>query len=155
MTEGDAELVTAVLAASRALVAVAARSLDAAPTETTLSQYRALVVLASRGPLLMSVLARTMALSPSSATRLAERLERKGLVERHRSETSRREIELRLAAEGSGLVDTVMAARRKEIERVIAEIPVLRRTAVLEAFRDFSAAAGEPLELAPSIVPGI
>ena len=44
------ELVDTVLAASRALVAVAARSLAAAGDEVTLPQYRALVVLAARGP---------------------------------------------------------------------------------------------------------
>jgi hypothetical protein len=38
------------LAASRALVAVAARSLAAAGDEVTLPQYRALVVLAAQGP---------------------------------------------------------------------------------------------------------
>jgi len=42
--------VDTVLAASRALVAVAARSLAAAGDEVTLPQYRALVVLAARGP---------------------------------------------------------------------------------------------------------
>ena len=46
----DDELVDTVLAASRALVAVAARSLAAAGDEVTLPQYRALVVLAAHGP---------------------------------------------------------------------------------------------------------
>jgi len=55
MTSPDAqvapdELVDTVLAASRALVAVAARSLAAAGDEVTLPQYRALVVLAAQGP---------------------------------------------------------------------------------------------------------
>ena len=55
MTSPDAqvapdELVDTVLAASRALVAVAARSLAAAGDDVTLPQYRALVVLAARGP---------------------------------------------------------------------------------------------------------
>ena len=40
----------AVLAASRSLIAVATVSLGAAAEETTLAQYRALVVMASRGP---------------------------------------------------------------------------------------------------------
>jgi len=46
----DDVVVDAVLSASRTLVAVAERSLGAAAEETTLAQYRALVVLASRGP---------------------------------------------------------------------------------------------------------
>ena len=42
------EVVDAVLTASRVLVAVAARSLAEAAEEVTLTQYRSLVVLASR-----------------------------------------------------------------------------------------------------------
>ena len=47
--EPDA-LVDAVLGASRVLVAVAARSLADAGEDVTLTQYRSLIVLASRGP---------------------------------------------------------------------------------------------------------
>ena len=43
-------MVDAVLTASRVLVAIAARSLADAGEEVTLTQYRSLVVLASRGP---------------------------------------------------------------------------------------------------------
>ncbi len=43
-------LVDAVLSASRVLVAIAARSLADVGEEVTLTQYRSLVVLASRGP---------------------------------------------------------------------------------------------------------
>ena len=44
------DLVDAVLGASRALVAVAARSLADLAEDVTLAQYRALVELAARGP---------------------------------------------------------------------------------------------------------
>jgi len=43
-------VVDAVLSASRVLVAVAARSLSGVAEDVTLTQYRSLVVLASRGP---------------------------------------------------------------------------------------------------------
>ena len=46
----DEAAVDAVLTASRCLVAIATRSLGAAAEETTIAQYRALVMLASRGP---------------------------------------------------------------------------------------------------------
>ncbi len=46
----DEVTVDAVLTASRTLVGVATRSMGAAAEETTIAQYRALVVLASRGP---------------------------------------------------------------------------------------------------------
>ena len=47
---GEDQLVDAVLSASRVLVAIAARSLADVGEEVTLTQYRSLVVLASRGP---------------------------------------------------------------------------------------------------------
>jgi hypothetical protein len=44
------ELVEALLSASRVMVGLAARSLADLDSDVTLPQYRALVVLASRGP---------------------------------------------------------------------------------------------------------
>ena len=61
--------VDAGLTASRTLVAVAASSLGAAAEETTIAQYRALVVLASRGPQRMAHLAEAPA--PATVTREA------------------------------------------------------------------------------------
>ena len=65
------------MTASRVLVAIAARSLAAAG-EVTLPQYRALVVLASRGPQRAVDLAGVLGVNPSSATRLVDRLVRSG-----------------------------------------------------------------------------
>ena len=53
----DEAAVDAVLTASRTLIAVATSSLGAAAEDTTIAQYRALVVLASRGPQRMTDLA--------------------------------------------------------------------------------------------------
>src|ERR1700745_1711626 len=78
------ELVDTVLAASRALVAVAARSLAAAGDEVTLPQYRALVVLAARGPQGTAELAAALAVNPSTATRMCDRLGGQGLIRRQR-----------------------------------------------------------------------
>ena len=63
-------------------MAVAARSLAAVDDDVTLPQYRALVVLAARGPQLVGQLADTLAVHPSTATRLCDRLVVKKLVER-------------------------------------------------------------------------
>lgn len=153
MEELDEDLVSAVLASSRALLAIATLSMDASPIEVTLSQFRALVVLSSRGPQHMSGLARVMKLLPSSATRLVERLEKKGLVERHRSASSRREIELDLTPAGIDLVTAVMDARRIHVERVLREVPADRRAPLASAFQEFARAAGEPLDIRLAAAP--
>jgi hypothetical protein len=56
-TRVDETAVDAVLTASRSLIALATRSLGGAAGETTIPQYLALVVLASRGPYRMVDLA--------------------------------------------------------------------------------------------------
>ena len=72
-------VVDAVLSASRVLVAVAARSLADVGEEVTLTQYRTLVVLASRGPQNLAGLADAVGVTPATATRMCDRLVRKDL----------------------------------------------------------------------------
>src|ERR1700733_10290270 len=86
----DEAAVDAVLTASRAMVAVATMSLGTAAEETTIAQYRALVVLASRGRQRMVDLAAALGVTPSTAGRMCDRLVRKGLIRRHRDRADRR-----------------------------------------------------------------
>ncbi|HWE58488.1 MAG TPA: MarR family transcriptional regulator, partial [Solirubrobacteraceae bacterium] len=67
-------LVAALLAASRLLVAIAAKSLAAVEEALTLPQYRLLVVLDSRGPSNLVGLAEALEVNPSTALRMVERL---------------------------------------------------------------------------------
>jgi DNA-binding MarR family transcriptional regulator len=137
------ELVDTVLAASRALVAVAARSLAAVGDEVTLPQYRALVVLAARGPQGTAELAAALAVNPSTATRMCDRLVRKGLVRRHRQPGDRRSVRIALTAQGRDLVTEVTKRRRAELARLLGALPAGDHEPVIAAFRAFAAAAGE------------
>ncbi len=139
----DDELVDTVLAASRALVAVAARSLAAAGDEVTLPQYRALVVLAAHGPQGTAELAAALAVNPSTATRMCDRLVRKGLVRRHRQTGDRRAVRITLTAAGRDLVAEVTRRRRAELARLLAGLPPGQHEPVIAAFRAFASAAGE------------
>ena len=96
----DETAVDAVLTASRTLVAVATRSLGAAAEDTTIAQYRALVVLASRGPQRMVDLAAALDVTPSTAGRMCDRLLRKGLIRRHRARADRREVQVSITPAG-------------------------------------------------------
>jgi DNA-binding MarR family transcriptional regulator len=138
--------VDAVLAASRALVAVAARSLAGLPDGVTLPQYRALVVLASRGPQTVGALADALDVAPSTATRLCDRLVGKRLVRRQPSPESRREVLVSLAARGKSVVEGVTTRRRRDIEQIVARLELGDRTAVVDAFERFALAAGERRE---------
>lgn len=68
------QVTDAVLAAARVLIGVATRSIAAAEQSIGVNQFRALVVIASRGPLHSAALAEAMGLHPSNATRACDRL---------------------------------------------------------------------------------
>ncbi|WP_200891175.1 MULTISPECIES: MarR family transcriptional regulator [Acidithrix] len=140
------ELVDAVLAASRALVAVAARSLATVDEEVTLVQYRVLVELAARGPQNLAELATALGVSPSTATRMCDRLVRKGLIERRRTNTDRRIVRVSLASPGRKIVTEVTRKRRTELEVILARLPLVDRQTVLVALRAFADAAGTVAE---------
>jgi DNA-binding MarR family transcriptional regulator len=142
LTDGGAVL-DAVLTASRALVAMAARSLADAGEEVTLTQYRSLVVLASRGAQDLASLAAALAVTAPTASRLVERLVRKGLVRRRTDRHDRRQVRIALTETGRDLVDLVTERRRQEITNLLASIPadVLQPMAV--GLRHLAAAAGE------------
>jgi DNA-binding MarR family transcriptional regulator len=142
-SEAPDELVDTVLAASRALVAVAARSLAAAGDEVTLPQYRALVVLAANGPQGTADLAAALAVNPSTATRMCDRLVRKGLVRRHRQAGDRRTVRIALTPAGRDLVAAVTRRRRAELARLLSALPQAQHEPVIAAFQAFAEAAGE------------
>lgn len=136
-------VVEAVLGASRVLVAVAARSLAGAAEEVTLPQYRALVVLASRGPQRVNSLAEALDVTSSTATRMCDRLVRKGLVRRRAARTDRREVRLTLTVPGQELVDEVTRRRRAEISEILRKVPGPDQAAIVDLFDKLAAAAGE------------
>ncbi|HEX4011827.1 MAG TPA: MarR family transcriptional regulator [Solirubrobacteraceae bacterium] len=139
---GD-ELVDAVLGASRALVAVAARSLATVAEDVTLAQYRVLIELAARGPLRLADLALALTVDRSTATRMGDRLVRKRLVTRRRTSDDRRVVRISLTAAGAELVAEVSRRRRAEIQRIVERMPRSHRPLVVEALQAFSHAAGE------------
>lgn len=152
----DPAVVDAVLTASRSMVAVATRSLGAAAEETTIAQYRALVVLASRGPQRMVDLAEALDVAPSTAGRMCDRLVRKGLVRRHRARGDRRAVLVSVTAAGRHVVDEATSRRRALIADILGRLPAAAQQSVAEAFREFAEAAGEvPDSQWPTVVPDL
>ena len=136
-------MVDAVLTASRVLVAIAARSLADAAEEVTLPQYRSLVVLASRGPQSVAALAEAVSVTPPTATRMCDRLLRKGLVSRRTDRRDRRQVRIALTSEGRRLVDAVTRRRRREIAHLLASVPLEAQRSVVESLQLLADAAGE------------
>ncbi|MFI7600314.1 MarR family winged helix-turn-helix transcriptional regulator [Actinoplanes sp. NPDC049681] len=141
--EVDDALVGAFLTASRALVGVAARSLAAGTSDITLSQHRALVLLASRGPQRMADLASLLGVNSSTATRHCDRLQRRGLLQRDRSPDDGRAVRVSLTDAGHRLVQQVTQARRAEISQILRAMPDRSRQHLIAALHSFAEAAGE------------
>lgn len=130
-------LTQALLEASRALVAVTARSMDGVD-DLTLPQFRTLVVLRGAGPLSTTALADQVGVHQSTSTRVTARLQRLGLVSRVRDEQDRRLVVVQLTAAGAGLVDEVMQRRSQDLERVVHDLGVHDARAVVAALEAFS-----------------
>src|SRR5262249_30509625 len=136
---------TAVLTASRLLVAISARSLAAAEGRVTLAQFRMLVVLATAGEVKLIRLAELLAVNPSTAMRMIDRLTTAGLTKRRINPANRRETLLRLTAAGQQIVDESTARRRADIAAIVSRMPADQRGDLIAALHAFSEAGGEPL----------
>ncbi|MFD5385595.1 MarR family winged helix-turn-helix transcriptional regulator [Streptomyces sp. NPDC127074] len=144
-SESDAEaMVTALLTASRLLVAVSARSLAAVEDSLTLPQFRMLVVLDGRGPLSLSGLAGELGVQPSTAMRMIDRLVAVGMVARGVSAEDRRTSVISLTRDGRRIVNEATGRRRREIARIVDAMPPGQRRHLIEALQAFTEAGGEP-----------
>ena len=141
-----ADVVTdAVLQASRAMVAIVARSFDGGPEDVTLVQFRALVVLRAAPGANLGELANSLGVTASTATRTCDRLVERGLVQRRESEVNRRELHLELTERGRRLVDRATRARRRQLQTVLAAMPPEERDRLVPALEAFTEATSRSL----------
>jgi DNA-binding MarR family transcriptional regulator len=131
----------AILLASLSLVGVAVRSLE--PVSITLQQYRTLVLLSEHGEQNVGGLAELLAIHPSGATRLCDRLLASGHIERATSRESRREVTVLLSARGRALVRKVTLDRGEEVRAIVAAVTPARRAEMIAGFSAFADAVGE------------
>ena len=133
------ELAAEILVATRAMVGLAARTL-ADEEELTLLQHRALVVLDENGTTRVAALADALGVSPSTATRLCDRLVAKSLVRRRRSPQDRREVRIELADPGQLLVEKVTKRRLLAIRAILQTLDPGQYPSMLDSFAMFSGA---------------
>jgi DNA-binding MarR family transcriptional regulator len=142
--ETERDLTNDVLLASRALLGVVARSVEAALEDVSLPQFRVLVLLSGRGPLRVGDLAALTSVHPSTFTRTADRLVKGNWVQRIDNPESRREVLIALTEAGQQLVDAVTQRRREELDRIMAGLGQSDQMKVADGMRLFAQAAGEP-----------
>lgn len=135
--------VEAVMAASRALVAIVARSFAEADVAITLQQWRVLVIVINFGPMTPGAVAKWMDIHPSTATRLCDGLVRAKMLDRREDPVDRRRMVLSLTGSGQTLVETLHGYRRQAIANILAEMPAATRSQLAKAMQDFADAAGD------------
>jgi len=86
--------------------------------QITLTQLSVLRELRS-GPQTTGMLGRAVGLSPTSVTRLVDRLERRALVARRRGDGDRRCVEVRLEPAGERLLGEIKVLRGSDLHRAV------------------------------------
>jgi len=106
--------------------------------EISALQFNALVTIREYGPLTMGELGKHLFTACSTATDLADRMERAKLVERIRDEKDRRVVRMHLLSRGDEVLDEVIAERQSFIGEVIKDytqeeyVELLRSLELLE-----------------------
>ncbi|MFG2989684.1 MarR family transcriptional regulator [Streptomyces sp. NPDC048257] len=161
------EVTRAVLAASHLLASISARALAVATGDgdgdgggdggaangVTLAQFRMLQVLVARGHVKLVALAGLMAVNPSTAMRMVDRLISAGLADRRPNRENRRETVLTATASGLRLVTDVTARRRTETAAALARLRPAERAVLVGALGAFAAGGVEPAEGGPHALP--
>lgn len=137
--QGAAEAAAALDEVAGSLMDVWARAHNAPDVPVPATQLRALFVL-ERGPVNISNLATELGALVSSASRLCDRLEAGGLLLRDPGR-DRREVTVRLTAEGRELLERLRGRRREELGRVLASMSSPARAALLWGLTQFTEAA--------------
>ncbi|UQU62630.1 MarR family transcriptional regulator [Couchioplanes caeruleus] len=141
--EAEQQVTASLLALSRAFVGLAARSLAGLDEDVTLAQYRTLVLLVSPGPQRVVDLAQELGVTSSTATRMCNRLVRKGLVARRNRDDDRRAAWVTLTPAGRDLVGEVMRRRATEIAGLVGELSMTRPRAFASVVEALVEASGE------------
>ena len=104
-------------------------------------QCHGLERLAHSGPMTLNEFAASLFLEKSSASRLADGLERKGYVKRKRRLDDARYVQLELTKRGETLHDRIERDLIEERARVLADLTAKERKLVIESIARLSGAA--------------
>jgi DNA-binding MarR family transcriptional regulator len=99
-----------------------------------------LTALEADGPLAMKRLAQAMDVSDASATGIVDRMEKRGLVERHHGTDDRRVVLVHATEAGGQVFRDMTAHRRSMLSRVLAELTDDEMAALLIGMRAIHAA---------------
>lgn len=135
-----------VCAASELLEVLWGRGQEAAsPGTVSPSQLRALLVIEKQEGSNLRSLGEALGSRAPSVSRLCDRMEAMGLIQRDPSPTSRREVELRLTGRGRASLEECRAIRTRELTAVLERMQPTEVAALAEGLAAFHSAASQRL----------
>jgi len=138
---GTETVAAAVAETAELLEIVFERAREASPRPLSTSQVRAVVALDHHDGLNLRALAELLGSTPPLVSRLCDRLEAVGFVDRLPSTHSRRELTLRLSDRGRAYLRDLRARRRESLESVLGKLTPEAKAALVAGLREFREAA--------------
>ena len=117
------------------------RPREVSPHPLSAAQLRAVVALDHHGGMNLRTLAEALGSTPPLVSRLCDRLEAVGFLERLPSARSRRELTLRLSDRGRGYLRDLRARRRDSLQEILARMSPNGRAALAAGLREYHAIA--------------
>ncbi|MGW0610175.1 MarR family transcriptional regulator [Streptomyces sp. NPDC002788] len=105
------------------------------------SQLRVLLILEHHEGINLRTLADSLASTPPSTSRLCDRLQAAGFVERVVGPADRREVRLHLSSRGRVFLGDLRDRREHALRAVLDQMPAAKRVALLEGLEAFCDAA--------------
>jgi DNA-binding MarR family transcriptional regulator len=133
------ELARQVADATEGLVTLWISAAEVVTPRLSRHQLKALTAVRHRSELNLTALAETLGIALPAASRLCDRLEAAGLLERVIHPLNRRELQLRVTAQGRRVLAEVAECRTTSLAAVLATMTPAQRTALergLQAFRE-------------------
>ncbi|SFJ38764.1 MarR family transcriptional regulator [Amycolatopsis regifaucium] len=139
----DTETVAAAVAETAELLEIMfERAREASPRPLSTSQVRAVVALDHHDGLNLRALAELLGSTPPLVSRLCDRLEAVGFLERLPSSRSRRELMLRLSDRGKTYLRNLRDRRRESLQAALVKMSPEARAALATGLLAFQEAAG-------------
>lgn len=128
---------------TRALVGITLHSLEALGGEVTIPQFRLLLIAAGMGRVPSSRIAAEAMMTPSSVTRLADKLEAAGLLERGTDPRNRSIVTIKITEAGLDLVTRVVERRHELLAAALDRMEPGEREAAARIAPRFAGFAGD------------
>jgi MarR family 2-MHQ and catechol resistance regulon transcriptional repressor len=129
ITDDEREALGVMIKMTRSLNAVERGTLGhLGEAELTVSQFGVLDALYHLGPMCQRDVAKKILKSTGNITTVIDNLEKRGLVERKRSEEDRRYIQVHLTVGGSGLYEQVFPGHMQRLEKSFSVLSPAERS---------------------------